>query len=166
MTKNKIQIPCQKLISGGQTGVDRAVLDACLNYSFPCGGWCPKNRKAEDGKIAAKYPLKELPEEDYAARTHRNVTDSDGTLILVSEDLTGGTLLTQQFAQKLKKPLRIVRTDTNPSHLIPWLILNNINTLNVAGPRESEWTDAYPRTYRFITELIVKIKSSASAMLP
>jgi hypothetical protein len=166
MTKNKTQIPCQKLITGGQTGVDRAVLDACLNYSFPCGGWCPKNRKAEDGKIAAKYPLIEMHEEDYAARTRKNVAGSDGTLIVVSGDLKGGTLLTQQFAHELKKPLRIVRPYTNPSHLIPWLILNNISTLHVAGPRENEWINAYPLTYRFITELIVKIKSSASAILP
>lgn len=162
MTANKTQIPCQKLNSGGQTGVDRAVLDACLKYSFPCGGWCPKNRKAEDGKIAAKYHLNELPQEDYAARTRKNVSESDGTLIVVSEDLKGGTLLTQQFAHEYKKPVRIVRPDANPSHLIPWIILNNINTLNVAGPRESEWINAYALTYRFITELIVKIKSSAS----
>ena len=146
MTTNKIQIPCQKIFPGGQTGVDRAVLDACLKYSFPCGGWCPKNQKAEDGKIAAKYPLNELPLENYAARTRKNVSESDGTLIVVSEDLKGGTLLTQQFAHEYKKPVRIVRPDANPSHLIPWIILNNINTLNVAGPRESEWNNAYPLT--------------------
>ena len=162
MTTNKIQIPCQKLISGGQSGVDRAVLDVCLNYSFPCGGWCPKNRKAEDGRIPEIYPLQETKESNYENRTRKNVTESDGTLIVISEKLEGGTLLTQQLALELKKSLRIVHPEDNPTHLIPWLIINNIKTLNVAGPRQSEWNNAYALTYRFISELVYKIKSSAS----
>lgn len=166
MTTNKSQILCQKLISGVQTGVDRAVLDVCLKYSFPCGGWCPKGRKAEDGIIPETYPLKELAECEYEFRTRKNVTESDGTLILAPNILKGGTLLTQQFAHQLNKPLRIVRPKTNPSHLLPWLFLNNIITLNVAGPRESEWVNAYSATYRFITELIVQIYSSATESQP
>jgi hypothetical protein len=72
----------EKIISGGQTGVDRGALDAALEASFPCGGWCPKGRKAEDGPIPARYPLKEMDGPAYRLRTERNVRDSDGTLIL------------------------------------------------------------------------------------
>ncbi len=166
MTTNNLQIPCQKIISGGQTGVDRAVLDACLKYSFPCGGWCPHGRKAEDGKIPSNYPLHEMKESEYAARTRKNVSESDGTLILAPEKLQGGTFLTKQFSIEESKPVRIIRPDTNPGRLLTWLAINNITILNIAGPRQSEWPDAYSSAYRFTTELIVKIKFSASDILP
>ncbi|WP_321368243.1 putative molybdenum carrier protein [uncultured Draconibacterium sp.] len=162
MTTNKIQILCQKLISGGQTGVDRAVLDACLKYSFPCGGWCPKGRKAEDGKIPGSYPLQEMKEVEYEVRTRKNVIESDGTLILAPEKLQGGTLLTKHFSLEVNKPYRIIRPETNPSKLLSWIAINNIRILNIAGPRQSEWPQAYSAAYRFTTELIVKIKFSAS----
>ena len=71
-----------KIVSGGQTGVDRAALDVALDLSLPCGGWCPKGRKAEDGPIAAHYPLTETPLDSYPQRTEWNVRDSDGTLVL------------------------------------------------------------------------------------
>jgi hypothetical protein len=93
----KSQIPCQKVISGGQTGVDRAILDVCIKNNFPAGGWCPKNRRAEDGKIPQIYPLKETEDERYETRTLNNVIDSDGTIIISSENLSGGTLLTKEF---------------------------------------------------------------------
>ena len=68
-----------RIISGGQTGVDRGALDAALKASISCGGWGPKGRKAEDGPIPERYPLQELPGADYLHRTRRNVVDSDGT---------------------------------------------------------------------------------------
>ncbi|MDX8338525.1 putative molybdenum carrier protein [Draconibacterium sp. IB214405] len=166
MTTTKLQIPCQKIISGGQTGVDRAVLDACLQYSFPCGGWCPKNRKAEDGKIPDLYPLEEMEESEYKARTRKNVIEADGTLILAPEKLQGGTFLTKQFSIENNKPVRIIRPETNPDKLLIWIIINNISVLNIAGPRQSEWSEAYSAAYRFTTELIVKIKFSASDIQP
>ncbi|WP_297091959.1 putative molybdenum carrier protein [uncultured Draconibacterium sp.] len=166
MTLGKLQIPCQKLISGGQTGVDRAILDACLANSFPCGGWCPKNRLAEDGTIPRKYPLTEMPETDYCYRTRQNVFDSDGTLILTPGQPKGGTLLTGDYARELKRPLKTIHPEMNPKHLSSWLICNNIQILHIAGPRESEWPEAYPKAYQLAVELIVQIKLYAIESRP
>ena len=82
-----------RLVSGGQTGVDRAALDVARELAIPSGGWCPKGRKAEDGKIDDSYPLVESPSASYSQRTRWNVRDSDGTLVLTCGKLTGGTLL-------------------------------------------------------------------------
>ncbi len=95
----------EKIISGGQTGVDRAALDAALQCGFPCGGWCPKGRRAEDGRIDDRYPLSETPKRRYQQRTEWNVRDSDGTLILATGELTGGTLLTARLAEEYERPL-------------------------------------------------------------
>ncbi|HYQ56774.1 MAG TPA: putative molybdenum carrier protein [Draconibacterium sp.] len=165
MLQNKLQILCQKFISGGQTGVDRAVLDACLHFSFPCGGWCPKGRKAEDGVIPDKYPLTETAQTNYAFRTLKNILNSDGTLILAPGTLSNGTLLTLLFAQKMKKPVRIIGPDTPPDCLSAWMMVNKMSTLNIAGPRQSEWPEAYQITYAFTSELIKFIKLSASDIL-
>ena len=81
-----------KIISGGQTGADRAALDWALSHNLPCGGWCPKGRKAEDGIIVAKYPLKESSSSSYIQRTEWNVRDSDGTIVLsIAATLSGGS---------------------------------------------------------------------------
>ena len=143
MTKNKYQILCQKIISGGQTGVDRGALDACLEYNFPCGGSCPKGRLAEDGIISEKYPLAETKEKENNFRTRQNVIDSDATLIISPEKLTGGTMWTKKYSNEFKKPLLILSYEkTQSSHfinnLLSWLIQNRISILNVAGPRKSE----------------------------
>src|SRR5437660_8666127 len=97
-----------KLISGGQTGVDRAALDVALELGLPCGGWCPRGRKAEDGVIPDRYPLAETPSPSYRQRTRWNVRDSDGTLILVRGRPTGGTALTLASARRLGKPVLVV----------------------------------------------------------
>src|SRR5271165_3536985 len=111
-----------KIISGGQTGVDRGALDAALVAGFACGGWCPADRGAEDGVIPDRYPLTQLPgsiatnvdptarqvAEQYRARTLKNVQDSDGTVILFSATLSGGTLLTQKFCAREKRPLIVI----------------------------------------------------------
>src|SRR6266571_9073801 len=80
-----------KIVSGGQTGVDRAALDVALELGIPCGGWCPRGRRAEDGIIPERYPLIETPTTAYPQRTERNVRDSDGTLVLTVGRADGGT---------------------------------------------------------------------------
>ena len=131
-------IPSQ-IVSGGQTGVDRGALDAALSLDWPCGGWCPKGRRAEDGPIAADYPVRETDSKNYAQRTRWNVRDSDGTLILCSGPLTAGTSLTRKFAVELEKPFLIVDLVREPdaATVAEWIESNRIHVLNVAGPRES-----------------------------
>src|SRR3954447_14624932 len=94
----------QRIVSGGQTGVDRAALDVALALGIPCGGWCPRGRGAEDGLIPERYPLVETPAADASQRTRWNVRDSDGTLILAWGEPTGGTLLTVQACRETGKP--------------------------------------------------------------
>jgi len=98
----------KKIISGGQSGVDRAALDAAMKQGFVCGGWCPKGRKAEDGRIADKYPLTETKDESYETRTRLNVSDSDVTLILFRKNYDEGTRLTELMARTLQKPVLTV----------------------------------------------------------
>jgi hypothetical protein len=97
-----------KIISGGQTGVDRGALDAALALGFSCGGWCPAGRLAEDGTIPKGYPVVELPDAGYAERTARNVTDSDGTLIISNGEPTGGTGETIDRCVELNKPYLVI----------------------------------------------------------
>mgnify|MGYP003793290687 CR=1 FL=1 len=89
----------KKIVSGGQTGVDRAALDVAMQLGIPVGGWCPRGRRAEDGRIPDSYPLREASSVNYAKRTELNVRDSDGTLILSGGPLTGGTALTESLAR-------------------------------------------------------------------
>ena len=134
-----------KIVSGGQTGVDRAALDAAQALGFPCGGWCPKGRRAEDGTIPSRYPLQETTSAGYAQRTAMNVADSDGTLILARGALRGGTALTAQLAQKKRRPCRVVLLDRGfwLQETMSWLEANRIAVLNVAGPRESQCPGIY-----------------------
>lgn len=128
----------EKVVSGGQTGVDRAALDVAIELSIPCGGWCPKGRRAEDGVIPGKYLLQESPTANYAERTALNVKDSDGTLILSRGSLRGGTALTKTFVERYRRPYLVVdlRAPTE-QQVHDWLTENSIRVLNVAGPRES-----------------------------
>src|SRR5437870_10377236 len=93
-----------KIISGGQTGVDRAALDVALELGLPCGGWCPRGRRAEDGPIPERYPLQEMKSPAYPPRTARNVRDSDGTVILTRGQPDRGTALTIELAERYRKP--------------------------------------------------------------
>ncbi len=128
----------EKVVSGGQTGVDRAALDVALELSIPCGGWCPKGRRAEDGAIPAKYPLQESPTTNYAERTALNVKDSDGTLILTRGPLRGGSALTKTFVERYQRPCLVVDLHHAIEQQVhDWLTANSIRVLNVAGPRES-----------------------------
>jgi len=164
MTTKNFQIPCQKIISGGQTGVDRGALDACLKKNFPCGGWCPKSRLAEDGIITDKYPLKETEQNDYSFRTRQNVIESDGTLILSPQKLFGGTLLTQQLTEEYKKPVLFLASEPNVKAVINWLIENKIGVLNVAGPRKSEWNKGYDLSFNLISDVVNEIKNQRSGI--
>lgn len=128
-----------EIISGGQTGVDRAALDVAIFLDIEHGGWCPKNRLAEDGNIPAQYLLRETESRDYAVRTEKNVLDSDGTLILYDGSLKGGTRLTAQLAQRFRRPLLMVdlTEKCNPDETRAWISKHGLRRLNIAGPRES-----------------------------
>jgi hypothetical protein len=145
----------EKIVSGGQTGVDRAALDAAAKAGIRAGGWCPRGRLAEDGPIAPSYPLIETPSEEYDVRTKWNVRDSAGTLIISPEPLSGGTLLTSQIALEFKKPLLIVHpSDCCLDRIRQWIELNQIKTLNVAGPRESQSKGIYNAALSLLTNLL------------
>jgi hypothetical protein len=140
----------RQIISGGQTGVDRAALNTARQFNIPIGGWCPKNRWAEDGPIPDDFPLRETPSKAPKQRTEWNVKESDGTLIISSLPLRGGTAYTHQVAQILKKPWLVAdwhqSISTNTSTIINWLNKENIKVLNIAGPRKSEEQQAYKHT--------------------
>ncbi|MCP3668843.1 MAG: molybdenum cofactor carrier [Gammaproteobacteria bacterium] len=146
----------QKVISGGQTGVDRAALDVALQLGLSCGGWCPKGRLAEDGEIAACYPLQETPSTEYKLRTDWNVLDSDATLILNLGNLEGGTALTQVLARCYGSPCMVLdlELDQSVEQLLAWLEKNSVSTLNVAGPRGSKRPEAYKLATEFLRQLI------------
>lgn len=128
----------ERIVSGGQTGVDRAALDVALELNLPCGGWCPKGRRAEDGVIPPTYPLQESPTANYAERTALNVKDSDGTLILARGSLRGGTALTKTFVERYRRPCLVIDVrDATTQPILEWLAEHSIRVLNVAGPRES-----------------------------
>jgi hypothetical protein len=130
----------EKIVSGGQTGVDRAALDVALELGLPCGGYCPRGRRAEDGRIPPRYPLQELPSREYPPRTARNVRDSDGTLILHRRGLSGGTALTLRLAREKRRPHLAIDLAARPdaTSVRAWIEAQGIRVLNVAGPRESE----------------------------
>ena len=126
------------IVSGGQTGADRAALDWALKHNVPCGGWCPKGRKAEDGPIDPKYPLKETPSASYLQRTEWNVRDSDATVLFSSESaLTGGSKKTVEFARKHKKAnLHLCAGDKAAAEkLRAFVEEHRVKVLNVAGCR-------------------------------
>jgi hypothetical protein len=131
------------IVSGGQTGVDRAALDVAMERGMPCGGWCPAGRLAEDGAIDPRYPLRETPSADPAQRTEWNVRDSDGTLLLITDAHSPGTKLTHDVARRLGRPVFEARLDAPADAFRRWLQIHNIRTLNVAGPRKSESPGAY-----------------------
>ena len=139
-----------KLISGGQTGVDRAAFDVALALGLPVGGGCPQGRRAEDGIIPDRYPLTETPERDYQARTRRNIEESDGTLILNRGQLDGGTALTASYASQIGKPCLIVALEVGiePAAFREWLAAHHIRVLNVAGPRKRQRPGVYEAAVR------------------
>jgi hypothetical protein len=152
-----------KIISGGQTGVDRAALDVALKYGIDCGGWCPAGRLDEFGRIPEHYPLKELERGSFAERTLQNVQDADGTVVIYCDKLFGGTEQTIRSCVEQNRPYRLINSAEVSAELAAKLISEfvseqKIGTLNVAGPRQSEWPDGYEYGFRvldtFLAELV------------
>ena len=166
-----------KVVSGGQTGIDRAALDGALAAGIEIGGWCPRDRRSEDGHIPLLYPLRETASRSYAVRTEWNVRDSDGTLILVLDRISSGTQLTIDSAKSQGRPLRIeylcppsqkallvddqVSTEQRIAEVTEWICREHIRTLNVAGPRGSSRKDVYLQALQFLTPLFETVTSKA-----
>lgn len=149
-----------KVISGGQTGVDRAALDVALDLGLEAGGWVPKGRRAEDGLVPDRYPMKETTSRDYEQRTEWNVRDSDATLVLTTGKPEGGTASTIEIAQRLEKPVFVV--DLLKPHNLQsiqfWLDYEKVKVLNVAGPRESKVPGIRGMAMGFLKDLFVLMK--------
>jgi len=153
----------EKVISGGQAGVDRAALDAAMDAGITVGGWCPRGRRAVDGVIPAKYPLQETPGKSYKTRTKWNVRDADATLIICRDEPTGGTALTIKQCEALNKSYYLYQIQGNNSAYVdgpenPYDVLylfncHQIRILNVAGPREGKHCPVYDHAYGFLAEL-------------
>ncbi|MBN1851810.1 MAG: putative molybdenum carrier protein [Pirellulales bacterium] len=148
------------IVSGGQTGVDRAALDLAIEMGLAHDGWCPRGRHAEDGMIPACYALSETPSTEYAQRTQWNIRDSDATVIF-SDDrkVRGGTALTIQLAKRLGKPcLHLIRTQdpvkNAAERLHAFLQENQVKRLNVAGPRASMEPEAASYARAVISSLL------------
>jgi len=124
-----------KIVTGGQTGIDRGALDAALEAGFPCGGWAPEGRAAEDGRIPRRYPLQELAGAGYEERTLQNVVDSDGTAILYSGKLEGGTRKTMLHCVEHGKPFELVDATR-------------------AGPRASKWPQSHQYAHSTVRNLL------------
>ena len=158
----------KKIISGGQTGVDQAALDASIKYSLPHGGWIAKGRKTEAGTLPDKYKLQEMLTDSYSIRTKQNIIDSDGTVIISHGKLTGGSKLTENLAMKHKRPCLHIDLNRTPafitaSKINSWIVENKIETLNVAGPRASKEPEIHQDVMYIIEGVIllglVKAKS-------
>lgn len=144
------------IVSGGQTGVDRAALDAAIELGIPHAGWCPRGRRAEDGRVPLRYNLRETESAEYRVRTRQNVLDSDATLILFRGTLSGGTALTFQIALECRKPC--YPADLTAPRVIDatydWILRSGVNSLNVAGPRESQRRGAYRQALATLREVL------------
>lgn len=167
----------ETIVSGGQTGVDRAALDAAIACGLPITGWCPRGRRSEDGVIPAEYDLRETASRNYAVRTEWNIRDSDGTLIIAMGQLSGGTRLTWQLAGKHGKPRQVVHLRESPGQLpfsdqnsvtdqcsavVEWIQANRIRVLNVAGPRGSSHPKIYAEAKDFVRAVLQSQESGSS----
>lgn len=150
-TQRQPVIVPDRIVSGGQTGVDRAALDVAIALGIDHGGWCPAGRLAEDGTIPSRYQLEETGSAEYPVRTEQNVVDSDATAILYRGRLKGGTLLTRRICRRLQKPHLLVRLDCDPPEVVQqWLGQVQPAVLNVAGPRESTSRGIYQVSFEYL----------------
>jgi hypothetical protein len=144
-----------KIISGGQTGVDRAALDVALKHRIDCGGWCPAGRLDEFGRIPDRYPLKELENGGFTERTLQNVKNSAGTVIIYSRKLSGGSEQTVRFCVEQQRPHGLIdaskiSTKKAARSIASFVRKHKIDIINVAGPRQSEWPGGYDYAFRTI----------------
>ena len=154
--------PPRRVLCGGQTGVDRAALDVALELGIPCGGWCPRGRLAEDGRIDLRYPLQETAGSDYAERTRRNVVESDATLVITLGLPHGGSALAIAEAEHRRKPhmvLDLLLRENGAAAVLAWLARVGPERLNVAGPRESEAPGVYARTRALLERVWAEARS-------
>ena len=150
----------KKIISGGQTGADRAALDAAIDVGFPVGGYCPKGRLAEDGPIDARYPLIEI-EGGYRQRTEQNVAESDATIIFYDSEPMGGTELTIFFSIKAHKPYKLIdmsliSESQAAESIFDFTLFHDVQTLNVAGPRASDCPGVYDYVRKVMATVLKK----------
>jgi hypothetical protein len=150
-----MRLALERVVSGGQTGADRAALDWALARGIAHGGWCPLGRRAEDGRIDARYLLRETPSRDYAQRTFWNVRDSDATLVFSrTTELSGGSAYTASCAERLRRPWRHVHPGSDGiGDIESFLAQHAVRTLNVAGPRVSTDTEIYAYVYGLLQHL-------------
>lgn len=152
-----------RIVSGGQTGVDRGALSAALAAGVECGGWCPAGRVAEDGVIPENFPVQELAGGGYRDRTRKNVLDSDATLVLINGQLEGGTAMTVADCQDNDKPVltldaRHVTQDAAAVKAMEFVHAHKVETLNLAGPRASKWPAAEVFSSAVVSQLIELVK--------
>lgn len=148
-----------KIISGGQTGVDRAALDVALDLGVSCGGYCPLGRKAEDGIIPERYPLTILPSARYRDRTIKNLLEAEATVIFFIKTMHGGTRLTAQLCRENNKRFISINADGLDGPKAAELVRRFIDTyqpgsINVAGPRKSQWPGGYDYAYRVLRTVL------------
>jgi len=147
----------RKIVSGGQSGVDRAALDAARALGLASGGWCPRGRIAEDGRIRRRYCLLETPSGSYPQRTEWNVRDSDATLIVNRGRLDGGTRATARLALgRYRKPVFMIELGKRVRRegFRAWLRRHRVRVLNVAGPRESKRPGIYREARKLLKEIL------------
>lgn len=147
-----------KIVSGGQTGVDRAALDAARAAGLAVGGWIPRGRMTEADPLDETYPLIETPSVRYSQRTEWNVRDTDGTLVLTRGIPEGGTAYTIEAARRLQRACLVLDLEQRPgpADVVAWLKANRVSVLNVAGPRESKQPGIYRQAYQFL-EVVIRL---------
>ncbi|QDU58785.1 putative molybdenum carrier protein [Aeoliella mucimassa] len=151
MTHRDSPLAVVTIVSGGQTGADRAALDFAIEHRLPHDGWCPRGRRAEDGPLDLRYQLRETASTNYEVRTRQNVEDSDGTAVFsIAPRPSGGTALTLRFARESQRPLLHLARNAHPlfgtadairtdaERLCEFLVEHQIRRLNIAGPRGSQ----------------------------
>jgi hypothetical protein len=160
-------MPLARIVSGAQTGVDRGALDAALDAQFPCGGWCPGDRQAEDGEIPPRYPVTPLPGSGYRQRTIQNVVDSNATLVIYFGQLQGGTEQTVLHCIKRQKPYKLIDASevsrVRAAHIAAQFIESKaVAILNIAGPCVGRIPEAQDYAYYVVTELLRLLRLPAS----